>query len=348
MPSISILSPWRRGISAQVLARNTAPDRFAYLNVARGLQTILLLSRDIDSRILIRNAFLNRGCLVLQAVDEQQASFIYSQMRGNIDLVIVDTSSAQMGGLGQWRHCTPKVLMLVDPANEPSDMDVLGPQVQYITKPFTSEDIIAKVQCLFDSHRKKVLIVDDDESLRHMLAALLEAAGYEVAQASNGREVLTRAGALEADIVLTEIVMPEVEGLQLIRELSERNPGLNIVAMSGSERAESYLAVATSLGAKASLIKPLNAEELLRILRDVNEDTREFTEALLSELRAINTLHRLSKISSSPTLKANAAALEARKRQLQAQFNAWRERASAEFRSRHQLPPPVDEVTRKR
>jgi len=269
MPSTSILSPWRRGIPAQVLAPNTAPDRFAYLNVARGLQTILLLSRDIDTRILIRNAFLNRGCLVLQAVDEQQASFIYSQMRGNIDLVIVDSPSAQMGGLTEWKP-TPKVLMVLDATDARFHTDVLGPKVEYITKPFTPEDITTKAQCLFDSQKKRVLIVDDDESLRRMLAALLETAGYEVTQASNGREVLTRAGALQADIVLTEIVMPEVEGLQLIRELSERNPGLNIVAMSGSERAESYLAVARSLGAKATLIKPLNAEELLRILRDVS------------------------------------------------------------------------------
>jgi hypothetical protein len=77
--------------------------------------------------------------------------------------------------------------------------------------------------------------------------------------------------------------------------------------------------------------------------RTVDGDGRERTETLLSELRAINTLHRLSEISWSPTLKAYSAALDARKRKLQAQLNAWRERTCADFKSQHHLPPATDE-----
>jgi hypothetical protein len=68
-----------------------------------------------------------------------------------------------------------------------------------------------------------------------------------------------------------------------------------------------------------------------------DEDTLECAEEILLELRAVNHLCRLTKSSWSPTLKANAAALEARKQKLALQLNAWRERTCADFRSQHHL-----------
>jgi DNA-binding response OmpR family regulator len=158
--------------------------------------------------------------------------------------------------------------MLLD-ANAQFDAGSVNAQLKYLIKPFTAEEILCTVRALLDSQgeKKKVLVVDDDDSLRRMLAAVLESAGYEVTQASNGREVLSNACTLEMDVILTEIVMHEVEGLQLIRELLAREPQLKIVAMSGTERAETYLAVARSLGAKAILRKPLHTEELLHLLK---------------------------------------------------------------------------------
>jgi DNA-binding response OmpR family regulator len=263
---------WRCGISANILERKLVPDAPVFLNTGSGAETILLLSRDIDTRILIRNVFFNRGYLVLEAADEQHAAVVCSQMRGKVDLIITDGASSQGDGWGQWRQRTPKILMLLDSMPAQIDTVTLGPEVEYLKKPFTAEEIILKVQSILDSHKhkKKIVIVDDDESVRRMVAALLTAAGYQVTEASNGREVLSRAAMFEADVILTEIVMPEVEGLQLIRDVLHLNPRMKIVAMSGADRAETYLAVARSLGAKATLTKPLNAEELLRILRQVS------------------------------------------------------------------------------
>jgi len=253
------------------LERKLVPETPVQLKAMVGAETILLLSRDIDTRILIRNVFFHRGYLVLEAVDEQHAAAVCSQMRGKVDLIIADASSAHVGRLGQWHQRIPKILMLLDPTEAQSG-NAKPAEVEYLSKPFTAEEITLKVQSVLDSHKhkKKVVIVDDDESLRRMLAALLTAAGYEVTEASNGREVLCRASMLEADVILTEIVMPEVEGLQLIRELLRLNAQVNIIAMSGADRAENYLDVARSLGAKATLTKPLHAEELLRILCQVS------------------------------------------------------------------------------
>ena len=71
-------------------------------------------------------------------------------------------------------------------------------------------------------------------------------------------------------MVLTELVMQEAEGLQLIQQLLELDPQLKIVAMSGAFRAENYLKVARTLGARATLLKPLTGEALLQTLRDIS------------------------------------------------------------------------------
>ena len=140
-----------------------------------------------------------------------------------------------------------------------------------LRKPFTAEQIANAVRSVIDSHKqkKKILLVDDDASLRCMLAAALESSGFRVAQASNGREALSSANALESDIILTEIVMPEVEGLQLIQELLKVKPCLKIISMSDLECAEGYLYIARKLGAKGSITKPVHIGELLQLLDDV-------------------------------------------------------------------------------
>jgi len=254
------------------LERKLGSSAAAHLNVAVDSETILLVSRDTDTRILIRNVFVPRGYLVLEAADEQQAAFVWHQMRGEIDLIIVDASPSQIFGWGRWHQRTPKLFLLLDPADARLDTASTDVEMEYLTKPLTAGGIALKVRFVLNSReqQKKVLIVDNDESLRRRLAALLEAAGYEITQASNGREALNRAGTLDADIILTEIVMPEVEGLQLIQELLRLNPSQRIIAMSGAHRAESYLATAKLLGAKATFTKPLPAEKLLRTFHQVS------------------------------------------------------------------------------
>jgi len=248
------------------------PSAAAHLDVAVDSESILLVSRDIDTRIFIRNVFVPRGYLVLEAADEQQAALVWHQMRGDIDLIIVDASPSQIFSWGRWHQGTPKLFLLVDPADARLNTAATDAEMEYLTKPLITGITALKVRLVINSRKqqKRVLIVDDDESLRRRLAALLEAAGYEITQASNGREALNRAGTLEADIILTEIVMPEVEGLQLIQELLRLNPSQRIIAMSGAHRAESYLATAKLLGAKATFTKPLPAEKLLRTFHQVS------------------------------------------------------------------------------
>jgi DNA-binding response OmpR family regulator len=111
----------------------------------------------------------------------------------------------------------------------------------------------------------KILVIEDDSSFRSVLLQMLEKAGYEVETAEDGNHALEISERFRPDLVLTDIVMPDKEGLETIQELLDRNPGLSIVAMSGGGKygPDSYLPLARRLGAKACLQKPFMRNELL-------------------------------------------------------------------------------------
>lgn len=120
--------------------------------------------------------------------------------------------------------------------------------------------------------KQKILLADDDQYLRRMAAELLRTDGYDVTEVSNGREALAQVRLFKPDIVVTEIVMPEVEGLQLIQEVLQLDPQIKILAVSGTFRAENYLRIARALGARATLLKPLTGDALLKTIREISDE----------------------------------------------------------------------------
>src|SRR5450756_836618 len=106
-----------------------------------------------------------------------------------------------------------------------------------------------------------VLLVDDDSAVRGLLKLWLEEGGYRVIEAANGREALTDLG--NADLLLTDIIMPEKEGVGLIRDARRLRAALPIIAMSGASLADSYLMIASHLGADCTLEKPISCNRLL-------------------------------------------------------------------------------------
>ena len=115
----------------------------------------------------------------------------------------------------------------------------------------------------------RVLVIDDDDSLRQIVSETLEAEGYEVLQASNGRIGIDLFRAAPADLVITDIIMPVHEGVGTIIELRKEYPDLKIIAMSGGALAGAvdYLELAEKLGASATLTKPFRQERLLAAVR---------------------------------------------------------------------------------
>ena len=117
-----------------------------------------------------------------------------------------------------------------------------------------------------------VLVIDDDEAVRSSLEMLLEAYGYEVVLARDGRQGLLAFRANTPEVVLVDLMMPVQDGIETIVQIRREWPDAFIVAMSGGARIGNWdgLAVARELGADHAIEKPFEADELLAILREAS------------------------------------------------------------------------------
>jgi CheY-like chemotaxis protein len=116
----------------------------------------------------------------------------------------------------------------------------------------------------------KILVIDDDPAMRRATSRALEAAGHVVALHANGRGAVREIEKNPPDLLITDIFMPEMEGLETIREARLRRPTLPIIAMSGFTFEErDYLGIAEKFGAVASLKKPFRPAELIGLVNDL-------------------------------------------------------------------------------
>jgi CheY-like chemotaxis protein len=118
------------------------------------------------------------------------------------------------------------------------------------------------------------LLIDDDDLVRRTLCQLLVRHGHTVIEATNGKEGLDMFKTANADLVITDIVMPGREGTEVLIELRKRNPPVKIIAISGGGRqgTTDYLKVARHLGAARVLSKPFSGDDLLTAIREVLPD----------------------------------------------------------------------------
>jgi CheY-like chemotaxis protein len=114
-----------------------------------------------------------------------------------------------------------------------------------------------------------VLLVEDNLELLDMLAKTLERAGFAVVTAVDGVHALAQMRALIPDVVVTDILMPEMDGFELIRTLHAKWPLLPIVAMSGIDDTPNFRNLALKCGAKAALSKPVNRAHLVEVVREI-------------------------------------------------------------------------------
>jgi len=108
-----------------------------------------------------------------------------------------------------------------------------------------------------------ILIIDDEESIRTVLQVALERAGYQVLTAENGKHGLRLLEHQAVDLILVDILMPEIDGLELIRFLRKARPACKIIAISGGSGEWDYLDAAIYFGAHNTLNKPFSLQALL-------------------------------------------------------------------------------------
>ncbi len=116
-----------------------------------------------------------------------------------------------------------------------------------------------------------ILIIDDDAAVSRTLSLILTRAGHQVTTATSGRkglELLLQGG---FDLVLTDIIMPELDGIEAIRRIRNDHPGLRIIAMSGGGQIDKadFLHMAEALGADRVLEKPVRSDRLLELVGTV-------------------------------------------------------------------------------
>jgi DNA-binding response OmpR family regulator len=117
----------------------------------------------------------------------------------------------------------------------------------------------------------KILVIDDDPHVSGFLHALLTREGYEVELAADGAKGLKAFEAAPSDLVITDIIMPEREGIEVITQLRKLSPSTRIIAISGGGRMgpDAYLPLARNLGASRAFAKPLDKNELLAAVREL-------------------------------------------------------------------------------
>ncbi len=117
----------------------------------------------------------------------------------------------------------------------------------------------------------RILIIDDDSSIRLVFKRYLEGHGYEVAVAENGNEGLKLISRHVPDLIITDVMMPEKDGLELVLELKDKHSGIPVIAISGGMRMApiDFLPVIKKFGARKVFYKPVELDKLLLAIKEL-------------------------------------------------------------------------------
>ena len=118
---------------------------------------------------------------------------------------------------------------------------------------------------------KRILIIDDDEKILTVFERFLKGKGYDVVCAKDGRAGLQVLEEQPLDLVITDIMMPDIDGLEVVLAMRENNPDIPVIAISGGMRAAAmdFLSLVQKFGAGKVLYKPIDLEDLLIAVKQV-------------------------------------------------------------------------------
>ncbi len=255
--------------AAHVDAERSAP-------VPHGSGTILLVEDEDEVRNLAAKVLTSYGYHVLQGAHGQEALLLVEGHQEPIDLLLTDVIMPGMTGrelAERMKASRPEIKVLYMSGysgNALARRGILDPGIACIPKPFTESALAGAVGRALSpaGGRGTILVVDDEESIRKLMEHILTAEGYEIIAAANGKQAAEIISQRNIDVVITDLVMPEAEGIETIQSLRSEQPGLKIIAMSGAFGGQ-FLNAAMKLGASATLLKPIGRDKLLATVRDV-------------------------------------------------------------------------------
>jgi DNA-binding NtrC family response regulator len=129
--------------------------------------------------------------------------------------------------------------------------------------------LLAGARMIGGSRVAVILVIDDEESVRSFFCYALEGAGYDVVEASSAKQGLRLLRDRPVDLVITDILMPDMDGLEVTRVLHREFPRVKVIAVSGGQQDIDYCNVARFLGAHATLMKPVSVQRLIETVANL-------------------------------------------------------------------------------
>ncbi|MDH4225948.1 MAG: response regulator, partial [Deltaproteobacteria bacterium] len=241
-------------------------------------ETVLVVEDEEAVGNLVQRILETHGYTTLRAKNGKEAITLSHQTDRHIDLLLTDMVMPMMSGkelaFKMAGERPDMKIMFMSGYTDPSivGLDGLKEDAVFMQKPFTSDLLLSRMREVLGPKGeepagvKKILVIDDDEAIRGLIKRYLDGRGFELFEASNGVEGLAMADSIPFDMVISDIVMPEKEGLETCMELRRKFPGIKIVAMSGANAGKDYLTMAGKLAADKILSKPFDQRILLDII----------------------------------------------------------------------------------
>ncbi len=241
-----------------------------------GRETILAVEDQPEVRSYTEAVLKSYGYNVITASGAKQAEALCATHDGQIDLLLTDVvmplqSGPELSARLTAAHPGLRVVYMSgytdNLAVQPSES---GQDVGFIQKPFSPQELATVVRSTLEPIEQpaRILIADDEPGVRSYIRAVLERSGHEVIEAAEGKQALHSALCDPVDLVITDLVMPEQEGIETIRALRREAPGIAIIAISGAFGGQ-FLKVAQAMGANAVLAKPVSANQLMKTVNEV-------------------------------------------------------------------------------
>ena len=241
-----------------------------------GKGTVLLVEDDDAVREYASGILRGYGYEVLAAGSGPEAIVEAEKFTGSINLLLTDVVLPKLNGrdLAEFisgRRPAIKVLFTSGyTENAVLRQGVLERGLNFLPKPFSAAELGEKVKAVLAApiRQKTILILDDEAGIRDLFHEALQEAGYLTVRCANGRDAVCHLQDQQVDLLLTDLVMPDQEGIETIRQVRRDFPHLKILAISGYGERD-YLKLARALGAHKTRAKPVQLSELSECVRSM-------------------------------------------------------------------------------
>lgn len=243
------------------------------------MATILLIAEEANLLEQLNTALRQLGHTVALATESQIGWMLFEATHPSITMLSLDLpEAAGISLLWKIRAADPEAVVIGITAGEADERHhaarELGAQV-VLEKPFTPADLsqaISQVSPLTGLSGSSgyplasILVIDDEAPVRQVLRRALEGVGYQVWEAASGIEGVRLVCEQPIDLVITDILMPDMDGLETVGILRRDFPNIRTIAITGGGKDPDYCAVAKILGAHETLTKPFELQQLLDVV----------------------------------------------------------------------------------